>query len=193
MGGCGGCVARADVLRGWFVGVAVEMAEPPARAPPDTSPLGLVLRAVADAFLAARLRLGPGAVSGGVWAFSSAATSGRAVGQHERALGSASGDGQAAALTCLAVKEDVMDWRQEEALWRYSLIREAADARLSCGERGALVRLLAARLHAHPSGELRSVGRSTLDDWIRAYRARRVCGACAEAARVGAAHGTGAA
>ena len=64
-----------------------------------------------------------------------------------------------------------MDWRQEEALWRYSLIREAVDARLSCGERGALVRSLAARLHAHPSGELRAVGRSTLDDWIRAYRA----------------------
>ncbi|MHB1568108.1 MAG: transposase [Solirubrobacteraceae bacterium] len=64
-----------------------------------------------------------------------------------------------------------MDWRQEEALWRYSLIREPVDARLSCGERGALVRSLAARLHAHPSGELRSVGRSTLDDWIRAYRA----------------------
>jgi len=63
-----------------------------------------------------------------------------------------------------------MDWRQEEALWRYSLIREPADARLSCGERGVLVRSLAARLHAHPSGELRSVGRSTLDDWIRAYR-----------------------
>lgn len=63
-----------------------------------------------------------------------------------------------------------MDWRQEEALWRYSLIRESADPRLSCGERGVLVRLLAARLHAHPSGELRSVGRSTLDDWIRAYR-----------------------
>src|SRR5450755_666300 len=64
-----------------------------------------------------------------------------------------------------------MDWRQEEALWRYSLIREAADPRLSCGERGALVRSLAARLHAHPSGELRSIGRSTVDDWIRAYRA----------------------
>jgi transposase InsO family protein len=69
------------------------------------------------------------------------------------------------------MKEDVvMDWRQEEALWRYSLIREPADARLSCGARGALVRVLAARLHAHPSGELRSVGRTTLDDWIRAYR-----------------------
>jgi putative transposase len=65
----------------------------------------------------------------------------------------------------------VMDWRQEEALWRYSLIREVSDTRLSCAERGALVRSLAARLHAHPSGELRSVGRSTLDDWIRAYRA----------------------
>jgi Domain of unknown function (DUF6431) len=70
---------RADVLRGWFVGLAVEMAEPPARAPPETlpSPLGLLLRAIADAFLAARLRLGPGAVTGGVWAFSSAATTGR--------------------------------------------------------------------------------------------------------------------
>ena len=64
------------------------------------------------------------------------------------------------------------DWRQEEALWRYGLIREPSDRRLSAAERGALVRALATtRLHAHPSGELRSVGRSTLDDWIRAYRA----------------------
>jgi transposase-like protein len=68
--------SRVDGLRGWFVGLAVELAEPPARAPPDTSPLGLLVRAIADAFLAARLRLGPGAVSGGVWAFSSAATTG---------------------------------------------------------------------------------------------------------------------
>lgn len=70
--------ARADVLRGWFVGLAVELAEPPARSPPGSSPspLGLLVRAIADAFLAARLRLGPGAVRGGVWAFSSAATSG---------------------------------------------------------------------------------------------------------------------
>ena len=71
--------ARADALRGWFVGLAVEMAEAPAWAPPETLPsrLGLLLRAIADAFLAARLRLGPGAVTGGVWAFSSAATTGR--------------------------------------------------------------------------------------------------------------------
>jgi transposase-like protein len=68
--------ARVDVLRGWFVAVAVEMAEPPPRAPPGCSALGLLLRAIADAFLAARLRLGPGAVTGGVWAFCSAASSG---------------------------------------------------------------------------------------------------------------------
>jgi transposase-like protein len=69
--------ARADVLLGWFVGLAVELAEPPARAPPGViSSLGLLLRAIADAFLAARLRLGPGAVTGGVWAFCSAATTG---------------------------------------------------------------------------------------------------------------------
>lgn len=68
--------SRADLLRGWFVGLAVEMAEPPARAPPDASPLGLLVRAIADAFLAARLRLGPGAVTGGVWAFCSASTTG---------------------------------------------------------------------------------------------------------------------
>jgi hypothetical protein len=68
--------ARGDFLRGWFVGLAAEMAEPPARAPPQASTLGLLVRAIADAFLAARLRLGPRAVRGGVWAFCSAATSG---------------------------------------------------------------------------------------------------------------------
>lgn len=68
--------ARADALRGWFVGLAVELAESPARSPPDCSGLGLLVRAIADAFLAARLRFGPGAVRGGVWAFCSASTSG---------------------------------------------------------------------------------------------------------------------
>jgi transposase-like protein len=68
--------ARVDVLRGWFVGLAVELSEPPARPPPERSAFGLLVGAIADAFLAARLRLGPGAVRGGVWAFCSAATSG---------------------------------------------------------------------------------------------------------------------
>jgi putative transposase len=62
------------------------------------------------------------------------------------------------------------DWRHEEALFRYGLIACVLDARVSPAERGALVRSLALRLHAHPSGDLRQVGRSTLDDWIRAYR-----------------------
>jgi putative transposase len=62
------------------------------------------------------------------------------------------------------------DWRREEALFRYGLIACVLDARISPAERGALVRSLALRLHAHPSGDLRQVGRSTLDDWIRAYR-----------------------
>ena len=53
---------------------AVDIAGPPG-APPSS--LGLLARVIADAFLAARLRLGPGAVTGGVWAFSSASTSGR--------------------------------------------------------------------------------------------------------------------
>jgi len=63
-------------LRGWFVGLAAEMAEAPPRPPPGCSALGLWVGAIADALLAARLRLGPGAVLGGVWAFSSAATTG---------------------------------------------------------------------------------------------------------------------
>lgn len=62
------------------------------------------------------------------------------------------------------------DWRHEEALFRYGLIAGVLDARISNAERGALVRALALRLHAHPSGDLRRVGRSTVDDWIRAYR-----------------------
>jgi putative transposase len=62
------------------------------------------------------------------------------------------------------------DWRESEALHRYAVIREAADERLKPSERGALVRAAAERLHPDPFGRLRSHGRSTLDDWIRAYR-----------------------
>ena len=58
--------------------------------------------------------------------------------------------------------------RRDIALFRYSLIREAADPELSPTERGALVRRLAAREHVGPSGERVRVGRSTLDRGIRA-------------------------
>jgi putative transposase len=61
--------------------------------------------------------------------------------------------------------------RREIALFRYGLIREPADAGLSSAERGRLVRALAGREHRGPDGEWKMVGRSTLDRWIRDYRA----------------------
>jgi putative transposase len=61
--------------------------------------------------------------------------------------------------------------RREVALFRYGLIREAADPELSPTERGRLVRELASREHRGPDGEWTTVGRSTLDRWIVAYRA----------------------
>jgi len=60
--------------------------------------------------------------------------------------------------------------RRDVGLFRYSLIREAADPGLSKAKRGALVRELAAMDHAGPGGETLRVGRSTLDRWVRAYR-----------------------
>jgi len=56
-------------------------------------------------------------------------------------------------------------------LFRYALIREAADPALSTRQRGRLVRDIAAGSHAHPDGTHVSVGRSTLDEWIRTWRA----------------------
>ena len=61
--------------------------------------------------------------------------------------------------------------RREVALFRYSLVREPADPGLSKAERGRLVGELAAREHTGPDGRPTRVGRTTLDDWIRAYRA----------------------
>jgi putative transposase len=55
-------------------------------------------------------------------------------------------------------------------LFRYMLIREAADPALSTRQRGAMVRAIAAREHAGPSGEPVRVTRWTLDVWIRAWR-----------------------
>lgn len=61
--------------------------------------------------------------------------------------------------------------RRDIALFRYGLIRPAADPDLTPAERGRLVRELAAREHRGPDGECKRVGRSTLDRWIRDYRA----------------------
>lgn len=62
------------------------------------------------------------------------------------------------------------DHQREVALFRYSLIREAADQALTKRERGELVRELAARDHAGPDGRRLRVARNTLDRWIRTYR-----------------------
>lgn len=62
------------------------------------------------------------------------------------------------------------DRATEVALFRYALIREAADAALSKAERGRLVRELAGRVHTGPGGSQMRVGRSTLDKWIVAWR-----------------------
>src|SRR5215218_5662814 len=62
------------------------------------------------------------------------------------------------------------DRRQAIALFRYSLIREAADPALGTRERGALVRALAERDHLGATGARVRVSRNTLDRWIRAWR-----------------------
>ena len=67
------------------------------------------------------------------------------------------------------------EWRvraeraQAVALFRYQLVREAADPALSTRQRGRLVRELAGREHPGPFGKLR-VSRQNLDRWILAWR-----------------------
>ena len=61
--------------------------------------------------------------------------------------------------------------RQEVALHRWAVIAEAANTRLTSSERGAVVRAIAAREHAHPDGTMRRYSRGTIDRWLRAHRA----------------------
>lgn len=60
--------------------------------------------------------------------------------------------------------------RREIALFRYALVRQCADPELTSRQRGRLVRDLAGRDHVGWDGQRRRVARSTLDEWIRAYR-----------------------
>jgi len=60
--------------------------------------------------------------------------------------------------------------RREIGLFRYALVRDAADPALSRAERGRLVRALADREHVGADGRLVCVSRTTLGRWIRAYR-----------------------
>jgi len=52
------------------------------------------------------------------------------------------------------------------------MIAETANSRLAARERGALVRQIAARPHAHSDGSQRTYSRVTIDRWLRAWRAR---------------------
>jgi hypothetical protein len=52
------------------------------------------------------------------------------------------------------------DWRETEALWRYGVIRDAVDERLTHRQRGPIVRELAAGMHEHPGGQRRELSRS---------------------------------
>jgi putative transposase len=60
---------------------------------------------------------------------------------------------------------------EQVALFRYQLIREAADPALSTRQRGRAVRELAARAHPGPFGDEVAVSRATIDRWIRAWQA----------------------
>jgi putative transposase len=59
---------------------------------------------------------------------------------------------------------------REIGLFRYMLIREAADAALSSRQRGEMVRAIAAREHASPDGRTVRLTRWTLDRWIAMWR-----------------------
>ena len=71
--------------------------------------------------------------------------------------------------------EDENQARLERAraigLFRYMLIREAADPGLSSRQRGTLVRKIAAQEHTDPSGRRVRLTRWTLDRWIAGWRA----------------------
>src|SRR5437870_3409888 len=62
------------------------------------------------------------------------------------------------------------DRAREVGLFRYALIREAADPALSTKQRGRLVRELAATEHTGPFGDRVRISRVTIDRWILSWR-----------------------
>jgi putative transposase len=63
------------------------------------------------------------------------------------------------------------DFAEAIALHRWAVIAEGANPALSPTERGVVVRAIGTRAHTHPDGTQRRYGRSTIDRWIRDYRA----------------------
>ena len=77
----------------------------------------------------------------------------------------------------MSKQDDEQSTRIERAhkigLFRYMLIREAADPTLSGRQRGKLVRALAAMTHTDPDGRAIRISRWTLDRWIWEWRRAR--------------------
>jgi putative transposase len=67
-------------------------------------------------------------------------------------------------------KQARLERAREIGLFRYMLIREAADPSLSSRQRGALVRAIAAQEHTDPFGRTVKLSRWTLDRWIADWR-----------------------
>jgi transposase len=65
---------------------------------------------------------------------------------------------------------------EQTALFRYRVIAEALNDRLSSAERGLLVRELASRAHELADGSRKEFSRATLDRWIRSYRESQLAG-----------------
>ena len=63
-----------------------------------------------------------------------------------------------------------LDRAREIGLFRYMLIREAADPTLSGRERGAMIRAIAAQPHTDPFGRIVRLTRWTLDRWVAEWR-----------------------
>ena len=80
---------------------------------------------------------------------------------------------------------------REIGLFRYMLIREAADPSLSGRQRGRLVRAIAAVPHTDPDGRTARITRWTLDRWILDWRRGGFDALVPSAAPVGAADPAG--
>jgi putative transposase len=63
-----------------------------------------------------------------------------------------------------------LDRAREIGLFRYMLIREAADPTLSRRQRGAMIRAIAAQPHTDPTGRTVRLTRWTLDRWVQEWR-----------------------
>jgi putative transposase len=63
-----------------------------------------------------------------------------------------------------------LDRAREIGLFRYMLIREAADPGLSKRERGAMIRAIASQSHKDPFGRVVKLTRWTLDRWVKDWR-----------------------